>query len=72
MKLIYYDQHHEYAVNELDLGEITDEQAGLLGRVISWMENSKLLDGRYRCLTLANGWRHECDSPDADAYLVFN
>jgi hypothetical protein len=71
MKLYYYDSKHEQVHYELNLGDLSSEDQALLDRVIDWMQNIGLLDGRYRDLVVADGYKYEREDPEDDPVVVF-
>jgi hypothetical protein len=53
MKLFFYDTKHQQVIDSLDVGELTGSEAGLVNKVIDFLEDVKLIDGRYKNLILA-------------------
>ncbi len=56
MKLYQYDLKHEQVHGELDLGGATEETIAVVHKIIGFLRKNGLIDDRYKCLTIANGY----------------
>ncbi len=53
MKLFLYDTKHQQVNGSTDLGNLTDSEVALVNKVIAFLYDQLILDGRYRSITLA-------------------
>ena len=69
MKLFYYDSKHENLLGELELGSLSLTECMLIHKIVDFMREKNLLDGRYREMALAEGC--ETTYEDGEKYLNF-
>lgn len=61
MKLFYYDLKHNEIHDELELGNLTKDQEDLVDKIIEFLNENEILDGRYKNLILAQNITKEYD-----------
>lgn len=69
MKIYYYDGKHNQMLGEMDLGKIDSRTDRLILSIIDWMEREAVIDGRYKCLALANGFK--VSYAEGEKYIEF-
>lgn len=56
MKMFYYDSRHEEVHNEVDLGELTEDQTILINKIERFLFRSGIIDRHYKHLILAESF----------------
>jgi hypothetical protein len=69
MKLFYFDNRHSQILANLDLGELSPNEFLLLHKVLQFLKDEKVIDGRYKDLELAES--AEIVYEDGEAEIVF-
>ena len=59
MKLVQYDEKHESAREELDLGNISSEQEVLIQKILDWMGSKEVcIFSRHNSAVLCNDYKY--------------
>jgi hypothetical protein len=69
MKLFYFDNKHNQMIAKLDLGELSPNEFLLLHKVLQFLKDKDIIDGRYKDLELAKS--AEIVYEDGEAEIVF-
>ena len=69
MKLFLYDEKHQQLIDNLDLGNLSNEEIAQINKIIDFLEDNHILD-RYKNLTLAN--KAEVQYEDGEPSLNFS
>lgn len=54
MKLFLFDTKHQQVVGSLEVGKLCTTEVELINKVIAFLEDQQITDGRYKNLALAD------------------
>lgn len=54
MKLFLYDTKHQQVHAHTDMGDLNQTEVALVNKVLEFLQDNRITDGRYRNLTLAD------------------